>query len=77
MVKNPLAKTGASRDTGLIRGLGRSPGEGNGNPFQYFHEESPWTKEIVGVHKESTEHRCVHAHTHTHTHTNKYSHIGN
>ena len=22
-------------DTGLIPGLGRSPGEGNGNPFQY------------------------------------------
>ena len=22
-------------DLGLISGLGRSPGEGNGNPFQY------------------------------------------
>ena len=22
-------------DTGLIPGMGRSPGEGNGNPFQY------------------------------------------
>ena len=23
-------------DSGSIPGLGRSPGEGNGNPFQYF-----------------------------------------
>ena len=33
MVKNPLVNTG---DMGLIPGSGRSPGEGNGNPFQYF-----------------------------------------
>ena len=25
----------SARDLGLIPGLGRSPGEGNGNPFQY------------------------------------------
>ena len=33
MVKNPPASTG---DTGLILGLGRSPGDRNGNPLQYF-----------------------------------------
>ena len=32
MVKNPPANTG---DMDVIPGLGRSPGEGNGNPFQY------------------------------------------
>ena len=32
MVKNPLADEG---DAGLILGLGRSPGEVNGNPLQY------------------------------------------
>ena len=32
MVKNPPADAG---DAGLIPGLGRSPGEGNGNPLQY------------------------------------------
>ena len=32
MVKNPPANAG---DPGLIPGLGRSPGEGNGNPLQY------------------------------------------
>ena len=33
MVKNLLAN---SEDSGSIPGSGRSPGEGNGNPFQYF-----------------------------------------
>ena len=32
MVKNPPANAG---DTVSVPGSGRSPGEGNGNPFQY------------------------------------------
>ena len=32
VVKNPTANAG---DAGSIHGLGRSPGEGNGNPLQY------------------------------------------
>ena len=28
-------------DLGLILGLGRSPGEGNGNPLQYYCLENP------------------------------------
>ena len=32
MVKNPPAN---AADVGSIPGLGRFPGEGNGNPFQY------------------------------------------
>ena len=35
VVKNPLASAGDARDAGSIPGLGRSPGEGNGNPLQY------------------------------------------
>ena len=35
MVKNPPASAGDLRDVGLIPGLGRFPGEGNGNPLQY------------------------------------------
>ena len=38
VVKNPSAKAG---DQVLIPGLGRSPGEGNGNPLQYSHHENP------------------------------------
>ena len=30
-VKNPPANAGDTGDAGLIPGLGRSPGEGNGN----------------------------------------------
>ena len=55
MVKNPPANTG---DTGLICGLGRSPGEGNGNPFQYSCLGNPmdtgaWKATVHGVRKES------------------------
>ena len=35
MVKNPSANVGDSGNMGLIIGLGRSPGEGNGNSLQY------------------------------------------
>ena len=38
MVKNLPANAG---DTGLIPGLGRSSGEGNGNPLQYSCLENP------------------------------------
>ena len=30
-----------AKDLGLISGLGRSPGEGNGNPLQYYCLENP------------------------------------
>ena len=35
LVKNLPANVGDLRDAGSISGLGRSPGVGNGNPFQY------------------------------------------
>ena len=43
-------------NAGLIPGLGRSPGEGNGNPFQYSCLEHPmdrgaWRAAIQGVTK--------------------------
>ena len=38
VVKNPPAST---RDAGLIPGLRRSPGGGNGNPLQYSCLENP------------------------------------
>ena len=38
MVKNLPANAG---DLGLIPGLGRSPGEGNGNPLQFSCLENP------------------------------------
>ena len=35
VVKSLSANAGDIRDVGLIPGSGRSPGGGNGNPFQY------------------------------------------
>ena len=36
-------------DPCLILALGRSPGEGNGNPLQYLVWEIPWTEEPGGL----------------------------
>ena len=49
--KNPLSNAG---DVGLIPGLGRSLGEGNGNPLQYSCLENPmdgraWWATVHGV----------------------------
>ena len=41
VVKNPSASAGDVRDVGLIPGLGRSPGEGNGNLLQYSCLDNP------------------------------------
>ena len=55
LVKNPPAN---ARDAGLIPGSGRSPGEGNGNPFQYSclgtpMERGAWWTTVDGFTKES------------------------
>ena len=44
VVKNLPATAGDARDTGWIPGLGRSPGVGNGNIFQYTCLENPKDK---------------------------------
>ena len=45
VLKNLPAKTGDARDMGSISGLGRPPGGGNGNPFQYSFLENPMEEE--------------------------------
>ena len=45
MVKNPPASAGDVRDSASIPGLGRSPGDGNGNPLQYPGLENPMDRE--------------------------------
>ena len=70
MVKNPPANTGDSGDVGLIPGLGRSPGGGNGNPLQVFlpgksHGEkslagySPWDHKELDMTKRQRVHKNV------------------
>ena len=44
MVKNPPANEGDVRDTGSIPALGRSPGEGHGNPLKYSCLENPFDR---------------------------------
>ena len=36
-------------DPGSIPGSERSPGDGNGNPLQYFAWKIPWTEELGGL----------------------------
>ena len=58
VVKNLTANGG---DADLILGLGKSPGEGNGNLFQYSCLENPMNRGAWQA--------IVHGDTHTHTHT--------
>ena len=58
MVKNLPANARDIRDADSIPGLGRSPGEGNGNPLQYSYPENPmdrgtWQATVHKVTKES------------------------
>ena len=60
MVKNPPANSGDIRDTGLIPGSGRCPGEENGNPLQYSCldnplDRGPWWAIVHGVKKSQTQ----------------------
>ena len=47
VVKNLPANAGDIRDAGSTPGLGRSPGEGHGNPLQYSCLENPTDKRSV------------------------------
>ena len=54
VVKNPPAN---ARDSGLIRGSGKCPGEGNGNPLQCSCLGNPidggvWHARVHGIAKE-------------------------
>ena len=41
VVKNLPANAGGVREAGSVPGLGKCPGEGNGNPLQYSCLENP------------------------------------
>ena len=47
MVKNPHANTEDTGDADSIFGLGRYPGEGNGNPLQYSCLENPMDRGVT------------------------------
>ena len=59
VVKNLLAKAGGLRHAGLIPGLGRSPGGGNGTPLQYSclksaTDREPWWDTVHGTAESDT-----------------------
>ena len=65
VVKNPPANAGDARDAISIPGLGRFPGGGHGNPFQYSCLENPmdrgaWWATVHGVTKSRSMH-AIHA----------------
>ena len=49
VVQNPHANAGDARDVGLIPGLGRSPGEGNGNHSSILAWRILWREEPGGL----------------------------
>ena len=56
MVRNLPDNVGDIEDMGLIPGLGRSPGVGNGNPLQYscmenFTDRGAWWATVDGLTK--------------------------
>ena len=59
VVKNPPVNAGDIRDTDLIHGLGRFPGEGNGKPLQYscletLMDRGTWWVIVSGITKSWT-----------------------
>ena len=56
MVENPPGNAGDTGDVGSIPGLGKTPGEGNGNPLQYsclgnLMNRGAWQATVHGVAK--------------------------
>ena len=69
-VKNPPGNAGDARDVGLIPGLGRFPGGGNGSPLQYSYLGNPRDREPawlqgMGSHRVGRDRVTTQADTHT------------
>ena len=73
--KEPACNAG---DPGSISGLGKSPGDRNGNPLQYSYMENSRDRGPGGLQsmrlQRVTRLSDSHTHTHTHTHTLPYVH---
>ena len=66
MVKNLPASARDSGHMGMIPGLGRSPGVGNGNPLQYSFLQNPRTEEpgeVLSMGQKMVRHDWTHTHT--------------
>ena len=78
VMKNLPANTRDLRDEASIPGLGRSPGEGHGNPLQSsclenLMDRRAWWATVQGVTKGQTWLKQLSMHTHTLPHTTPYT----
>ena len=67
VVKNLPAKAGDRGHVGLIPGLGKSPGEGNGHPLQYSRLETSTDRGACGIQStgwQRVDHDLAIEHTH-------------
>ena len=69
LVKNQPAKAGDTKDAGLVLGLERSSGVGNGNPLQYSCLENSmnrgaWRAIVHGVARSQSTAEQLSTHTH-------------
>ena len=67
-------------DLGSIPGLGRSPGEGNGSPLQYYCLENPmdrgaWQATVHGVAESQTRLSDFSSHVYIYTHSDLLDHF--
>ena len=78
MVKNLPVTTGDTEDMGWISGLGRSPGEGQGNSLQYSCLENPHEQRslagyiVHGVEESDMTEANEHAHMHSYKREGAY-----
>ena len=78
VVKNTPANAGDIRDVGSVPGLGRSHGEGNGNPFQLFLPRESYGQRslagytVHGVAKSWTQLKWFSTHVHIDKAKNKF-----
>ena len=75
--KEPAARAGGARDTGLIPGPGRSPGGGHGNLLQYSCLENPmnsgaWLLQSTGSQRDGHDLACKHRRESTLNHRGYY-----
>ena len=67
VVKILPVNVGDTGDTVSILGLGRSPGEGNGNPLQYSCLDNPMVREALHAMGSQRVRHNLDANTYTHT----------
>ena len=74
MVTNLPVNVGDAREVGSNLRLGRSPGEGNGNPHQYSCLRNPMGRRAYWVTVQRLAKSWIQLSTHTYTHTHTHTH---